>query len=102
MVAAADRRVGFYLGVATPLNHYDFGFLRQAICPIALIGATRDEHCDASRFEALYLSLPRRPGCGDSIQPTISRMPLTTSAKPAGTLLPGPLARLASAGGDQG
>ena len=61
MVAAADRRVGFYLGVATPLNHYDFGFLRQAICPIALIGATRDEHCDASRFEALYLSLPATP-----------------------------------------
>ena len=61
MTAAADRRVNFYLGVAPPLNHYDFGFLRQAICPMALIGATRDEHCDASRFEALYLSLPATP-----------------------------------------
>ena len=61
MAAAAARRVGFYLGVAPPLNHYDFGFLRQAVCPMALIGATRDEHCDASRFEALYLSLPATP-----------------------------------------
>ena len=61
MAAAADRRVNFYLGVAPPLDHYDFGFLRQAICPIALIGATRDEHCDASAFEALYLSLPATP-----------------------------------------
>lgn len=61
MAATADRRVNFYLGVAPPLNHYDFGFLRQAICPMALIGATRDEHCDASRFEALYLSLPATP-----------------------------------------
>jgi len=61
MAAAADRRVAFYLGVAPPLNHYDFGFLRQAICPMALIGATRDDHCDASAFEALYLSLPATP-----------------------------------------
>src|SRR5512137_1352504 len=61
MAAAADRRVSFYLGVAPPLNHYDFGFLRQAICPMALIGASRDEHCDASRFEAVYLSLPATP-----------------------------------------
>jgi alpha/beta superfamily hydrolase len=61
MAATVDRRVGFYLGVAPPLNHYDFDFLRQAVCPIALIGAARDEHCDASRFEALYLSLPATP-----------------------------------------
>lgn len=61
MAAAADRRVGFYLGVALPLDHYDFGFLRQAVCPMALIGATRDEHCDAARFETLYLSLPATP-----------------------------------------
>jgi alpha/beta superfamily hydrolase len=61
MAAAADRRVRFYLGVALPLNHYDFGFLRQAVCPMALIGATRDEHCDANALEALYLSLPATP-----------------------------------------
>lgn len=61
MTAAADRRVGLFLGVAPPLNHYDFRFLRQAVCPMALIGATRDEHCDSDRFEALYLSLPATP-----------------------------------------
>ncbi len=61
MAAAADRRVRFYLGVAPPLNHYDYGYLRQAICRIALIGASRDEFCEPSRFEALYLSLPATP-----------------------------------------
>jgi alpha/beta superfamily hydrolase len=61
MAAAADQRVGFYLGIAPPLNRYDFGFLRQAICRVALIGGTHDEFCEAARFEALYLSLPATP-----------------------------------------
>ena len=59
--AAADARVGFYLGIAPPLNHYDFGLLRQAICRMALIGARGDEFCEPARFEALYLSLPATP-----------------------------------------
>jgi len=53
--------VGFYLGIAPPLNHYDFGFLRQAVCRMALIGARSDEFCESARFEALYLSLPATP-----------------------------------------
>jgi alpha/beta superfamily hydrolase len=61
MTAAADQRIGFYLGIAPPLNHYDFGFLRQAICRVALIGGTHDEFCEAARFKALYLSLPATP-----------------------------------------
>jgi alpha/beta superfamily hydrolase len=61
MAAAADQRVGFYLGIAPPLSHYDFGFLRQPICRLALIGGTRDEFCEAARFTALYLSLPATP-----------------------------------------
>lgn len=61
MAAAADQRVGFYLGIAPPLNRYDFGFLRQAICRVALIGGTHDEFCEAARFKALYLSLPATP-----------------------------------------
>jgi hypothetical protein len=61
MAAAADRRVSVYLGIAPPLRHHDFGFLRQAICRMALIGASRDEFCDQSQFEALYLSLPATP-----------------------------------------
>lgn len=59
--AAVDARVGFYLGIAPPLNHYDFGLLRQAICRMALIGARGDEFCEPARFEALYLSLPATP-----------------------------------------
>jgi uncharacterized protein len=59
--AAVDARVGFYLGIAPPLNHYDFGLLRQAICRMALIGARSDEFCEPARFEALYLSLPATP-----------------------------------------
>jgi uncharacterized protein len=61
MAAAVDERVGFYLGIAPPLNRYDFGFLRQAICRVALIGGAHDEFCEAARFEALYLSLPATP-----------------------------------------
>ena len=61
MAAAADQRVGFYLGIAPPLNHYDFGFLRQPICRVALIGGKHDEFCDATRFKTLYLSLPATP-----------------------------------------
>jgi alpha/beta superfamily hydrolase len=59
--AATDPRVRFYLGVAPPLNGYDFGGLRAAICPIALIGARRDRFCDLPRLESLYLSLPATP-----------------------------------------
>ena len=61
MAAAADERVGFYLGIAPPLNQEDFGFLRQAICPMVLIGARRDEFCEPARFETLCLSLPATP-----------------------------------------
>jgi hypothetical protein len=61
MAATADDRVGFYLGVAPPLNRYDFGFLRQAICRMALVAGRRDDLCKGQRFEALYLSLPATP-----------------------------------------
>ncbi len=61
MAASTDPRVGFYLGVAPPLAHYDFGFLRQAVCLIALIGATHDEVSDPEKFKSLFLSLPGAP-----------------------------------------
>ena len=59
--AVADDRVTFYLGIAPPLNRYDFSFLRQAICRMALVGGRRDELCESARFAALYLSLPATP-----------------------------------------
>src|SRR5437867_839568 len=60
-VASTDPRVDLYLGIAPPLNRYDFGFLRAARCRIALIGATRDEFCDPARLEALVAGLPGSP-----------------------------------------
>ncbi len=60
-VAAADTRVAWYLGIAPPLDHYDFGFLRDARCRIALIGAARDQHGDPARLDALVASLPTPP-----------------------------------------
>lgn len=60
-VAASDPRVGLYLGIAPPLNTYDFGFLKAAMCAIALIGAKRDEFCDMGQLQSLYLRLPATP-----------------------------------------
>ncbi|HSB71655.1 MAG TPA: hypothetical protein VLH58_11640 [Candidatus Methylomirabilis sp.] len=60
-VAATELRVRFYLGIAPPLNTYDFGFLKAARCPIALIAPSRDEFCDRDRLKALTLSLATTP-----------------------------------------
>ncbi len=60
-VAAADPRVHLYLGIAPPLDRYDFGFLNAAHCVIALIAGTRDEFCDRARLEAFSHSLPGTP-----------------------------------------
>ena len=57
-VAARDSRVGFYLGVAPPLTHDPMTFLREARCPVALLGAGRDEFCPPEAFAALVASLP--------------------------------------------
>ncbi|MFQ5828821.1 MAG: hypothetical protein ACE5JD_06655 [Candidatus Methylomirabilia bacterium] len=43
------------------MNLYDFMFLAQATCRIALIGGSHDEFCDRERLEALSASLPARP-----------------------------------------
>jgi alpha/beta superfamily hydrolase len=59
-VAAGDSRVGFYLGVAPPMNRDEFAFLRSATCRIALVGGSRDEFCDREMLEAFVASLPRR------------------------------------------
>ncbi len=59
-VAASDPRVRLYLGIAPPLNHDDFAFLRSAACRIALVGGSRDEFCDRDALEAFSISLPRK------------------------------------------
>jgi len=60
-VAAGDSRVAWFLGIAPPLSHYDFGFLAEARCSVALIAGGRDPYCDPARLEALAASLPTRP-----------------------------------------
>lgn len=60
-VAASDPRVRLYLGIAPPLNAYDFGFLKAAMCAVALIGAKRDEFCDVTELQSFYLRLPATP-----------------------------------------
>jgi alpha/beta superfamily hydrolase len=60
-VAVADARVSFYLGIAPPVDHYDFSFLREARGPVALVMADRDRYASAARRTALLAELPRRP-----------------------------------------
>ena len=60
-VAAADRRVRLYLGIAPPLNLDDFTFLRLSDCRVALIAASHDEFCDRDRLETLCAALPDTP-----------------------------------------
>ncbi len=59
-VAAVDPRVRLFVGIAPPMNLYDFDFLKSAACRIALVGASRDEFCDRKRLEAFCASLPRK------------------------------------------
>jgi alpha/beta superfamily hydrolase len=59
-VAAMDPRVCLYLGIAPPLNHYDFAFLKSAACRIAVVGGSRDELCDRHVLETFTAALPRK------------------------------------------
>jgi alpha/beta superfamily hydrolase len=56
--AATDPGIGFYLGIALPLDRYDYGFLARLRGKIALIGGARDQFSDRRRLEALAASLP--------------------------------------------
>ncbi|MFQ5521794.1 MAG: alpha/beta hydrolase, partial [Candidatus Methylomirabilia bacterium] len=60
-VAATDPRVRFYLGIAPPVNLYDFAFLQLAKCRIALIAGNHDEFGDRTRLQTLSASLPGTP-----------------------------------------
>jgi alpha/beta superfamily hydrolase len=58
--AAETSRVGFYLGIAPPLGHYDFAILRAVAGRIALIAGTRDEFGDPAALERLRAALGPR------------------------------------------
>ena len=52
-VGIADSRVNYLIGIGTPLNRYDFGFLKQCRKPLLLVHGERDEHGDLEKLRSL-------------------------------------------------
>ena len=52
-VGIADDRVNYLIGIGTPLNSYDFGFLEQCRKPLLLVHGERDEHGDIEKLRSL-------------------------------------------------
>lgn len=57
----AEPRVSRLVGVGTPVNMYDFGFLTNCRRPLLLVHGERDEFGDTERLRALAQTLP--PEC---------------------------------------
>lgn len=57
-VGITDARVQRLISVGTPINKYDFDFLRQCRKPILLIHGAQDEFGDVARLEKLVGELP--------------------------------------------
>ena len=57
-VGANDRRVAALIGIGTPVNMYDFTFLRACRKPLLLVHGARDEFGDADKLRALAAQLP--------------------------------------------
>ncbi|HZG53987.1 MAG TPA: alpha/beta family hydrolase [Pyrinomonadaceae bacterium] len=53
-----DARVRALVGIGTPINMYDFSFLKNCRQPILFIHGERDEFGDAARLQALAAELP--------------------------------------------
>ena len=58
-VGASDPRVAALIGIGTPVNMYDFTFLRACRKPLLLVHGERDEFGDADRLRALAAQLPK-------------------------------------------
>jgi alpha/beta superfamily hydrolase len=52
-VGIADDRVNYLIGIGTPLNRYDFGFLERCRKPLLLVHGERDEHGDIEKLRSL-------------------------------------------------
>lgn len=71
-VGIRDPRVAYLIGVGTPLDKYDFNFLKQCRKPLLLVHAERDEFGDVERVKKLVAELEPDvpvqlvviPGCG--------------------------------------
>jgi uncharacterized protein len=57
-VGANDQRVAALIGIGTPVNMYDFTFLRACRKPLLLVHGERDEFGDADKLRALAAQLP--------------------------------------------
>jgi alpha/beta superfamily hydrolase len=58
-VGASDPRVAALIGIGTPVNMYDFTFLRACRKPLLLVHGERDEFGDTDRLRALAAQLPK-------------------------------------------
>jgi alpha/beta superfamily hydrolase len=54
----ADERVRFLIGIGTPVNMYDFGFLRACRKPVLFVHGSRDEYGDTEKLKTLAAELP--------------------------------------------
>lgn len=57
-VGIGDERVGFLIAIGTPVNMYDFSFLRECRKPILFVHGERDEFGDVAALRALVAELP--------------------------------------------
>ena len=56
-VGVRDARVRHLIGIGTPVNMYDFGFLEDCRKPLLLVHGERDEHGDVGRLRDLARTL---------------------------------------------
>ena len=59
-VGIADDRVNYLIGIGTPLNRYDFGFLERCRKPLLLVHGERDEHGDIEKVRSLVSQIQSR------------------------------------------
>jgi alpha/beta superfamily hydrolase len=56
-VGIADQRVGNLISIGTPLNKYDFSFLKDCRKPILFVHGERDEYGDLTQLKRLVRQL---------------------------------------------
>jgi alpha/beta superfamily hydrolase len=59
-VGIHDPRVSFLIGIGTPLDKYDFGFLAQCRKPLLLIHGEHDEFGDVEQLRKLVSELEKK------------------------------------------
>jgi len=58
-VGIHDPRVGYLIGIGTPLDKYDFSFLAECRKPLLLVHGERDEYGDVERLRKLAAELEK-------------------------------------------